>query len=230
MKKPPNFYFFRRKPVPRVKALLGNEYFQIALLLGVLICLFFGENLFFGEGLFLEIKRDIASAYQAYPWEKFNREVFRSGYFPLWNPNSALGVPHLADHTTAVFFPLKLLIYLLPFIPALDLFLLIRIFIAGFFTYLFTRSIGLDRAGSILAAICFMFCGYFMRYLNMYFLSVDMCIPILLWAGSNLIEGKRPLRFLLVSVGVCLCILGGNPGATFYALFFAGSWVLFRSI
>ena len=212
----------------RIRAIFNNEYLQVALLLSGLICLFFGENLFLGKSLFLEIKKDIATGYQAYPWGRFNREMFLSGYFPLWNPYSALGVPHLANPITDVLFPLKVLIYLLPFVPALDLLLLIRIFIAGFFTYLFTRSIGLDRAGSILAAVSFMFCGYFMRYLNMYFLNVDMCIPILLWAGSNLIEGKRSLGVLLLSVGVCLCILGGNPGATFYALFFAGSWVLFK--
>jgi hypothetical protein len=212
----------------RIKAIFTNEYLQVVLLLGGLLCLFFGENLFWGKSLFLEIKKDIATAYQAYPGGKFSRELFRSGYFPLWNPYSALGLPHLASPITDVIFPLKILIYLFPLIPALDLVLLIRIFIVGFLTYLFARSIGLDRGGSILAAISFMLCGYFMRYLNMYFLNVDICIPLLLWAGSNLMEGKRPGGILLVGVGVCLCVIGGNPGATFYALFFAGSWVLFK--
>lgn len=212
----------------RIRAIFNNEYLHIALLLCLLICLFFGENLFSGDSLFLEIKKDIAPLYQYYLWENFSQEVFHSGYIPLWNPYTGIGFPLLADFHNAIFYPLKILIYLLPLMAGLDLFLMARLFIAGFFTYLFSRSIRVGKAGSILAALSFMFCGHFMQYLNMYFLNADVCIPMLLWTSRRLIGGKSLLDILLVAISICFCILGGNPGAIFYALFFAGSWVLFQ--
>ncbi len=212
----------------RIRAIFNNEYLHVVALLCLLLCLFFGKNLFSGDSLFLEIRKDIAPLYQYYLWENFFQEVFRSGYLPLWNPYTGIGFPLLADFHNAIFYPLKILIYLLPLMAGLDLFLLARLFIAGFFTYLFSRSIRVGKAGSVLAALSFMFCGHFMQYLNMYFLNADICIPMLLWASRRLVEGKSPLGFLLVSLSICICILGGNPGATFYALFFAVCWVLFQ--
>ncbi len=220
------------KPSGRIlqitRAAIRNEYFQVAILLCVLICLFFGRNLLSGESIFLEIKIDPSSFYGFYPWGKFSREVIHSGYIPLWNPYIGLGYPFLANFQSAIFYPLKILIYLLPFMAGLDTFLMARLFIAGFFTYLFCRSIQLGKTGSILAAVSFMFCGQFMRYLNMILLNVEICIPILLWAINNIIDRRKVYALVLGCGALCLSIIGGHPESTFYTLLFAGGWVIFK--
>ncbi|UCD83889.1 MAG: YfhO family protein [Deltaproteobacteria bacterium] len=211
-----------------VRLLVRNEYLQVALLLCVLICIFFGRNLISGENIFLEIKKDPIAFYWLYPWDKFSRDVFKSGYIPLWNPYSGLGFPLLANFQSAIFYPLKLLIYFLPSMAGLDIFLMSRLFIAGFFTYLFCQSIQVGRAGSVLAAISFMFCGNLMRYLNMVMLNVEICIPVLLWAINSVVERRKVSSLVLGSGALCLSVIGGHPETTLYTLFFAGGWVIFK--
>ncbi|UCD83888.1 MAG: YfhO family protein [Deltaproteobacteria bacterium] len=211
-----------------VRSVIWNEYFQVALLLCILVCLFFGRNLLSGESIFLEIKKDPSSFYAYYPWERFSREVFHSGYIPLWNPHSGLGFPLQSNFHSAIFYPPKILIHLLPFIAGLDTFLMARLLIAGFFTFLFCRSIQIGRIGSVVAAISFMFCGHFMRYLNMVMLNVEICIPVLLWAINSVVERRKVSSLVLVSGVLCLPIIGGHPETILYALLFAGGWVIFK--
>ncbi|UCD84969.1 MAG: YfhO family protein [Deltaproteobacteria bacterium] len=210
------------------KAIIRNEYFQVALLLSFLIVLFFGKDLLSGESIYLQIKKDPTPFHVYYPWNKFSRDVFHSGYIPLWNPYSGLGFPLLSDFHSAILYPLKILIYLLPLKAGIEIFILVRIFIAGFFTYLFCRSINIGKTGSLLSAIAFIFCGHFMRYLNMIFLNTDICIPILLWTVNNVMD-KRKISSLFLGSGVIfISIVGGHPETTLYTWLLIGCWVIFK--
>ena len=96
---------------------------------------------------------------------------------PLWNPNMGLGYPILAGIQEGIFFPLNYINFLFSSEWSWDLFFLIRIFLAGFLTYLFAKKIKLPNNPSLAAGVIFMFSGYTMAFLNMAHFSTEALIP-----------------------------------------------------
>jgi len=79
---------------------------------------------------------------QFFPWLSFSRDQFRKNQIPFWNPYNNSGTPLFANGQSAVFSPFHLLFYLLPFLKMFSVTACLRLFLAGFFMYLFLRSRG----------------------------------------------------------------------------------------
>lgn len=201
--------------------LIRNEFLQISLLLMALIGLFFSPYFIRGHSLSLSMIEDQWALYAYYPWDFFIADSFRSGYFPLWNPFNALGVPFLANLLTTCLFLPKIIIYCFPDSMVIkDLYLLGRLWLAGLFTYVFLRSLKLGKAGSLFASIGFIFNGYFTRYLNEGHLDVECFIPLLMLSFLRLGRKRRLNLLIFCSLIVSFILFGGHPSSAFYALFF----------
>ncbi len=201
--------------------LVKNEYLQTSLLLMALLGLFFSPYFLRGHSLYLSMIEDQWALYAYYPWDFFIAESFRSGYFPLWNPFNALGTPLLANLLTSSLFLPKIIIYSSPdSIVIKDLYLLGRLWLAGLFTYVFLRSLPVGKAGSLFASICFMFSGYFTRYLNEGHLNVECLIPLLMFCFFRLVKKGGLNSLVFCSLVISLILFGGHPSSAFYALFF----------
>ena len=74
---------------------------------------------------------DPAGVLQVWAWNQFSVSELRRGHFPLWNPHTALGQPHLANLQTAVFYPLSIIQAWLANPLVSDLVLLIRLALAA---------------------------------------------------------------------------------------------------
>jgi len=155
---------------------------------------------------------------------------WREGAFPLWNPHLGLGMPLAANMQSAVYYPLNLGLWLLPKAWVFDATYLLRLFLAGLFTYLFCRSVGLGRPGSLAAGIAYMLNGYFARHINMFHLNVETLLPLYLYSFERLV--KRPSRgnIVVASIAVLLAILGGAPESAFLALLVAGCYFVLRVV
>jgi len=164
------------------------------------------------------------------PLAVLTSRLWREGSFPLWNPHLALGLPLAANMQSAVYYPLNLGLWLLPKAWVFDATYLIRLFLAGFFTYLFCRSVGLGRAGSLATGIAYMLNGYFVRHVNMFHLNVETLLPLYLYSFERLV--RRPSRgnIVVASIAVLVAILGGAPESAFLALVVAGCHFVLRVI
>ena len=235
---------------------LKKESVQIALLLVGLLCIFF-RNIVFSDSTFMTATfvpgtmpdgpygysgyrvRDVpardpgATGWQFEPWDKLISRIYHSGQLPLWNPHQAAGTPLLANMQSAPFFPLNAPIYLVPpeYWPyARDLCLLLQLFVAGFFTFLFARSVGVNRIGALGAASAFMFCGYLMFYLGMPHLHAEILIPALLYSFEKVFSRRSLSSILFAASVVCFSILGGMPEAFFFSFLFAGLYYIYRML
>lgn len=173
-----------------------------------------------GHYLYIAMIEDPAARLSLFPWDMLSARQFWSGHFPLWNPYSGTGMPHLANMQSTAFFPLKLLYYLFPTLRALDLMVILRISLAGTFTFLFCRSIGISLLSSSMAGICFSLSGYMIKNMNLVHLSVEMWLPLVFL----LIHRQRQSRHSLLIVSGsglvwALVLIGGNPEAAFYVAF-----------
>jgi hypothetical protein len=205
--------------------------FSAGLLLAAVLLLFYGPTLLSEHFIFTGVIQDITNLYGFYPWDVFSGEQLLHGHFPLWNPYNALGLPHLANMQSAVFFPLQWLKYLLGFWVAADLVLLVRLWLAGFFTYLFARrALRLGFGPAVLAGIAFMVCGHFTRYVYMSHLNVETLLPLQLLLFHRLAEKPGLGRSFAAGLGAALLVAGGFPEAALYALSISVAYFLFETV
>ena len=182
-----------------------------------------------GKGyIFTEVIQDITNLYGFYEWDNFSASRLNEGYFPLWNPHNGLGVPHLANMQSAIFYPLNWLKFASGFWPAIDWILIARLWLAGFFLYLFARrGLGLKAMPAFFSGLSFELCGYFMRYVYMSHLNVECLLPLQLLCFHWLSKERKLSAWLWSGFSIYLLVSGGFPEAGFYAIGFASIYFLF---
>jgi hypothetical protein len=130
---------------------------------------------------------------------------------PLWNPYSGLGRPYNADMNSYTFF---LPIYFFKLFPSLmmyDLFLLLRLFISGFFLFLLLRLFRCSFWVATAGASVYMFNSYFHAFVDMDQLNVTMFLsPMAYFLTKFLFSSNKRylLGFIFFSAG---SFYGGNP-------------------
>jgi hypothetical protein len=166
---------------------------------------------------------------QFYPWLVFNAEHLRSGRLPLWNPHGAAGVPHLANHQSAVLFPPNVLFYLWPNPKTLVVIAAIKLYLAGLGAFLFFRRIAIDESAATLSAIAFTFCGFSVLWLNHPHTNVAVFLPLLFWLTERLLARRTPADALLLALAVGLQYLGGHLPTSVHVLAATAAYCLFKA-
>ena len=161
-----------------------------------------------------------------YPFRSFAREALHRGTLPLWNPYSLAGTPFLANSTSAVFFPLNVLYYLLPVHVAWTLGFLIRMFLAAFFMWLFARSIGLNQAGAILAGMIFSCSSFMTAWQGQTLADAAMWLPLIFYAVHRLRNDLSKASVALVAFSFAMPVLAGHPETAAHVTLAGTSWAL----
>ena len=169
-----------------------------------------------------------APAWTLEPWIKITGDQYvREKQLPLWNPYNAYGTPFAAAMQPQPFFPLTALLSLHPTPWTYNIFITARLFLAGILTFLFARLF-LDYAAAIFASIAFMLNGYFIIYLDMPHLSVEVLLPGLFLTFELLLRKTSWPRMAAAAAMISLSISGGMPESAFLVISFACLYVVFR--
>ncbi len=188
-------------------------------LLGIFII--FGARILNGESLYLGIVQEQYFLLGQFSFDHLIRSEFSQGLFPLWNPNNALGTPLLANMLSAVFYPLKIFLYLFPCWLSYELMVIFRFWLGGFFTYWLARKLNLSRWAGVFASLGFCFSGYFILFLNENYLNADFILPLLVLLGIKVWEKPSLKWTLLLAFCVFALLNSGHPEAIFY------NWLFF---
>lgn len=168
---------------------------------------------------------------QIYPWKHFTIQMLKSGQLPFWNPYSFSGTPHIANFQSAVFSPFNFLFFILPFVNAWNILILIQPLLAGFFTYLLLRKMSVSKEGSLIGSISFMFCGFmvvWMAYGTMAF-SI-LYLPLALFFVEKFLSKGSIASFILLILSVPLSFFSGHFQISLYFLIALIFYVMFRGI
>jgi len=171
-----------------------------------------------------------APAWELEPWVPILGRIYlNERAAPLWNPYAGYGTPFAAAMQPECFYPLTALLSLHPTPEMFALFLTLRLWIAGFFTYLFLKLF-VQQSAALAGGIAFMFTGYLILFLNMPHLSVEILLPAVFY-GFELLHRSFNRRVLFLNSAVVLfSLLGGMPESAFLSLIFGYSYYLFRAI
>lgn len=172
-----------------------------------------------------------AAAWIHEPLARKIKSIYCEGDLPFWNPNSGIGIPLLPQGVNSAFSLLMILFASNSFSSSLwDAYYLLRLFFAGFFCYIFLREIKVGFWGAVIGGLAFMLSGYFVSYLVMFHLEVELCFPALLWVyhkifhEENISKGKYLLYILIIFMiasggymeSVFLVMMGGGLYYIFY--------------
>lgn len=176
-----------------------------------------GKVLYFGDNFSLII-----------PNLLFWKQSVLSGAFPLWNPYNFSGIPFAADPASMAFYPFNLLYLFLPMGFAFTLVLFLHVYLAGVFTYLFLRELGLSKLLSVFGAICFMFSASIITFVNnIALLASSVWMPLVLFFLHRSLV-RKDLRWAVgASFFTMMSFFGGHLQPVYYQLVLGSFYVLF---
>lgn len=165
------------------------------------------------------------------PWDELGRELLRSGTFPAWNPHALAGTPLFANASVAWLSPFSLPLWLLPLHDGLGVAAALKLWVAGFGTYLLVRELRLGFWPGLLAGIAFALCAFNVVWLSHgAHVSAAALLPWLLWLTERIVRRGRGLDGPLLGAVVALTQLSGHPGTQLHALVFTLLYALARIV
>ena len=160
------------------------------------------------------------------PLRHFIFENVRQGRFPLWNPSISCGVPNIASMQAASLYPIHLaLSWMDPFDSAVWAAFL-KLWIAGFFTFLYMRILKIGRAGALLSGVTFALCGFMIVWLGHPHVNCVCLLPALLYFVELGFTDGRAWAGYAAAYG-CM-ILGGHPPSIVHVSLGVLAYFLFR--
>lgn len=167
---------------------------------------------------------------QFYPWRNLAVSLLSQNALPFWNPFAGSGSPLLANHQTAVLYPLFNLYFLLPVERALTLDVSLHLALAGIFMYFCALGFGLRDKAAILAGLAYMGNGYIVSRLHF-----PTMVNTLAWLPMAILLTRKlcqkPCSKTTVALGVIVAaqFLAGHAQLWTYTLFLALLLVLWES-
>lgn len=169
-----------------------------------------------------------APAWQSEPWIKIVCEQYGKEHnLPLWNPYSAFGTPLAAAMQPQPFYPLMILLCADPTPWTYNLMVIGRLFVAGLLTFVFARLF-VTFLPSLFAAVAFMLSGYFILYMDMPHIAVDVLLPGVVLTLELLLRRNSWAAVAGVAGVVLLSAIGGMPESMFLIISFGSCYYLFR--
>lgn len=169
--------------------------------------------------------------FQFHPWLVFNARALRNGDFPLWNPYSSAGTPHLALDQSAVLDPLSTGAGLVVGGErAGSARAVLSVWLAGIGLLAFARRRGLSAPAGLLAVLAFSFGGWFILWLDRPMSAAACWLPWILWGIDRMVRTDRPAAgALAVACFVAFSTFAGHIETTASVLLLAGAFALYES-
>lgn len=165
--------------------------------------------------------RDAAHYY--FPLFQLIQDQWASGTVPLWSQYDGLGTPILADATSSVFYPGKL-IFCLPisFALAYRLYIVLHYLLAFGAAYYTAKNWQRSTTASTIAAVSYAFGGYVLcQHANVVFLIGCAWLPLALLTAQRMLNSgcwKSAIGFAMV---LAMMVLGGDPQMAYHCVLLA---------
>lgn len=148
---------------------------------------------------------------QQIPSRQLSVEQLKKFELPLWNPYQMGGYPLLGNIQSAPFYPLNILFYLLPFVPAWTILIVLQQVLAGIFMFLYLRNRSLSQEASVFGALSFSFCGFFIAWLEWGTIAhTALWIPLGLMSIDKILQDKKRYWYVLLSISIICSFLAGH--------------------
>jgi hypothetical protein len=154
-----------------------------------------------------------------YPLMIVISKQYQNFIFPFWNPYMFSGFPLLASWEPGVLYPLNAVLFLF-FKPVLafNLHIMIHYSLAGFFTFLYAKQIGLSSIPSIIAGTVFSLLGYLPAHLqHPMIVTSGAWFPLIMYFFERLRQSLQLKDALYAALSIAVQVISGShPQICFY--------------
>ncbi len=152
-----------------------------------------------------------------YPWRFLIRQLLHEGTFPSWNPYVFGGIPLYSNPQTGLFSVFSLPLWILPLNYGIGVGAALKLWAAGFGSYLLVRQLRLGFLPGLLAGVCFSFSAINITWLTHETLpAVAALLPWMLWLVERIFQGTgrrgRVGSIAGLAVATAFGLGGGHPG------------------
>lgn len=158
--------------------------------------------------------------------------IYRSLELPLWNPLEFAGFPLMGSIQHGVFYPpVAVLFTLLPAGLAYNILVVLHFALAGAFTYLLARQMGLGREASCLAGVVYAFLGYLPSHLqHTSILNSGAWLPLVVFFFERIRREPSFTNAIPAALAIAAQFYGGHPQTFLYSQFFVVLYVIFHLV
>jgi hypothetical protein len=204
---------------PMVNPIRWPKQTHLSAVLGLLTLnlLLFADTLSTSTRVLSSSQADIYLHFAA--WRQFGFDEMRKGHLPLWNPHYLCGNPFLGNFESALLYPLNWQYLCMPLAAAINWGIVLHVFLAGFFTYLWASYRGFHPLAAFLSGAIFMWGGAY--YLHLYAGHLpNLCVMV--WASliflaiDGFLDQQKGLWILLGIFSVSMQILAGHPQYVYF--------------
>ncbi len=165
---------------------------------------------------------------QFLPWFKSAQEIMSTGHLPLWNIYSGGGLPLAANMQSQVLWPLSIFIYLFNFKLGLFLYAAGKLWLTGFFSYLYLREIGLKKVVALIGGIGFMFAGFNVVWLMWPHTNAVFLLPLGFLLVERYFRTNEVKLLLWFSLAFAIGFFGGHPETFFHIILAVSLYIGFK--
>ncbi len=169
-----------------------------------------------------------------YAFREYGASVLReTGGFAQWNPYLFGGMPHVAAMHGDIFYPTFLLRLVMPTDAAMTWGFILHVLLAGVFTYLFLRALGLGFYAALLGGTAYELGGAVASLVSPGHdgkLYVSALLPLVLLLVYRGLREGRQWAWGALAITIGLGVLSPHPQMLQYLLLVAGSWALYLAL
>ena len=174
---------------------------------------------------------------QYIPWYSFLGEQLRSGEVPGWNPYQLSGTPFAADPLSGwTYLPAMVFFTLLPLVSAAKVYMFFHPLLAGLGAYALARTMKINVAGALFAAVSYEYVGYiYVRNTCCFaYVSVLAWLPFAILGAELAIQStswlRRGLWWMVSGLAISQILAAWIGQGSYYALLGLGGYVAYRTI
>ncbi len=154
-----------------------------------------------------------------------------TGHVPLWNPMIYGGLPYVATLGHGdVFYPASFLRLIMSADLALGIWFVMHMILAGLFTYLFLRRLGISWLGAVVGGLAYQLSGIIVSLAGPGHdgkLAVSTLLPLAFLAVYASVKQRQWWGYGLLAVSVGLALLSPHVQMTYYLLLSSGLFALY---
>ena len=142
-------------------------------------------------------------------------------WLPLWNPLDQNGMPLIGETTTAVFYPVRYLLFKLPLSTetAIGWYVVLHLILASVTARLAARWSGAGQAPAALAGVVYPLSGSVLFLCtNLPFLVGAAWLPLVMGAMLSRVALSASARSLIAGTSMSMMVLGGDPQTALNAM------------
>ena len=240
-----------RQTTHRLQKLPHADTIGAAILLTVLLLVFFWRAIFLGESwlpndLIYELDPVWQShapagftapgnrllsdeVYLVYPWQVEIRRALAERRVPLWTTTINNGQPLLGNGQINFWDPFWLVARLFSLNASFVVAAMLKLWVGGFSTFLLARQLGIGRRGAILAMMAFAFSGPMIVWLGS-ISGVAAWLPLLLYLSDRALARQATGPFLLIGLVIACQFYSVHPETSFHILLIWGVFCLARTV